>query len=69
MSDDVYDDDILWWSEQQAELLRRVAAGEQADNIIEEIEAVEPTGPAVPGGGQRPGRGGQPMSVGTGRAA
>jgi hypothetical protein len=69
MSDDVYDDDILWWSEQQAELLRRVAAGEQADNIVEEIEAVEPTGPAVPRGGQRPGRGGQPMSVGTGRAA
>ena len=69
MSDDLYDDDILWWSEQQAELLRRVAAGEQADNIIEEIEAVEPTGPAVPEGGQRPGRGGQPMSVGTGRAA
>jgi hypothetical protein len=46
MSDDLYDADILWWSEQQAELLRRVAAGEQADIIVEEIEAV---GPAVPG--------------------
>jgi hypothetical protein len=69
MSVDLYDDDILWWSEQQAELLRRVAAGEQADNIIEEIEAAEPTGPAVPAGGRGPGRGGQPMSVETGRAA
>jgi hypothetical protein len=44
---DLYDDDILWWSEQQAELLRRVAAGEQADIIVEEIEAV---GPAIPVG-------------------
>jgi hypothetical protein len=42
----LYDADILLWSEQQAELLRRVAAGEhindQVDwpNIIEEVESV-----------------------------
>jgi hypothetical protein len=52
MSDDLYDDDILWWSEQQAELLRRVAAGERVndqvdwDNVVEEIEALGgPTDP------------------------
>jgi Domain of unknown function DUF29 len=45
MSD--YDNDILIWSEHQAELLRRHAAGERANdraidwpNIIEEIEDV-----------------------------
>ena len=44
MSD--YDTDILTWSERQAALLRRVAAGEAANeapdwpHIIEEIEAV-----------------------------
>jgi hypothetical protein len=45
MSD--YDTDILVWSEQQADLLRRHAAGERANdgaidwpNIIEEIEDV-----------------------------
>lgn len=44
MSD--YDDDILIWSEHQAELLRRVAAGERINdqvdwaNVIEEIESV-----------------------------
>jgi hypothetical protein len=44
MSD--YDTDILVWSEHQAELLRRVAAGEPVNekpdgsNIIEEIEAL-----------------------------
>ncbi|MFL5280088.1 MAG: DUF29 family protein [Rhodopila sp.] len=44
MSD--YDMDVLTWSERQAELLRRVAAGEAANetpdwpHIIEEIEAV-----------------------------
>ena len=44
MSD--YDTDILTWSERQAALLRRVAAGEQINdqvdwpNIIEEVEAV-----------------------------
>jgi len=44
MSD--YDADILTWSERQAALLRRVAAGEAANetpdwpHIIEEIEAV-----------------------------
>ncbi len=43
---DLYDLDILEWSEQQAELLRRVAAGEPVNarpdwpNIIEELEAV-----------------------------
>jgi hypothetical protein len=49
MSDDLYDDDILWWSEQQAELLRRVAAGERVNDqvVIEEIESVGPTNPLV----------------------
>jgi Domain of unknown function DUF29 len=42
---DLYGDDILAWSEHQAELLRRVAAGERVNdadwpNIIEEIESV-----------------------------
>ena len=43
---DLYEADILTWSERQAELLRRVAAGESANespdwpNIIEEIESV-----------------------------
>jgi hypothetical protein len=44
---DLYDTDILLWSEQQAGLLRRRAAGELVDdaeldwpNIAEEIEAV-----------------------------
>ena len=43
---DLYDDDILIWSEHQAELLRRVAAGEPLNeppdwaNIIEELEDV-----------------------------
>ena len=44
---DLYDDDILLWSEQQAELLRRRAAGELVNdaeldwpNIAEEIEDV-----------------------------
>ena len=43
----LYDDDILMWSERQAELLRRTAAGERVNsaeldwpNIIEEIESV-----------------------------
>ncbi|MBV9811973.1 MAG: DUF29 domain-containing protein [Acetobacteraceae bacterium] len=40
-----YDSDILEWSEQQAALLRRVAAGERVndvdwDNIIEEVTSV-----------------------------
>ena len=44
MSD--YDDDILLWSEHQAELLRRMAAGERVndqvywENVAEEIESV-----------------------------
>ena len=43
---DLYDSDIVIWSERQAELLRRVAAGEPVNeapdwpNIIEEIESV-----------------------------
>ena len=43
---DLYGDDILLWSKQQAELLRRMAAGERVDdqvdwpNVIEEIESV-----------------------------
>lgn len=44
---DLYDEDILLWSEEQAALLRRVAAGERLNeggpdwpNVIEEIESV-----------------------------
>ena len=43
---DLYDDDIVLWSERQAALLRRVAAGERVNNevdwgnVAEEIEAV-----------------------------
>jgi Domain of unknown function DUF29 len=44
---DLYEDDILLWSEQQAALLRRLAAGERVNdrdldwaNLGEEIEAV-----------------------------
>jgi hypothetical protein len=43
---DLYDSDILIWSEQQAALLRRAAAGERVNdqidwsNIIEEVESV-----------------------------
>ena len=43
---DLYDDDILLWSEHQSELLRRIAAGEPVNerpdwaNIIEEVESV-----------------------------
>ena len=43
---DLYESDILEWSERQAELLRRVAAGDRSNNerpdwpnIIEEIES------------------------------
>jgi hypothetical protein len=45
--DDLYDSDILEWSEHQAEMLRRVAANDRLNsespdwlNIIEEIESV-----------------------------
>jgi hypothetical protein len=44
--DDLYDNDILVWSERQAELLRRLATGQPVNeapdwpNIIEEIESV-----------------------------
>jgi hypothetical protein len=43
---DVYDDDILVWSERQSDLLRRIAAGDPVNerpdwvNIIEEVESV-----------------------------
>jgi hypothetical protein len=43
---DLYEDDILLWSEQQAALLRRLAAGERVndqvdwENVVEEIESV-----------------------------
>jgi hypothetical protein len=43
---DLYEDDIVLWSERQAELLRRVGAGEQIndqvdwDNVVEEIEGL-----------------------------
>jgi uncharacterized protein DUF29 len=43
---DLYDDDILLWSERQADLLRRLAAGEPVNerpdwaNIIEEVASV-----------------------------
>ena len=43
---DLYDTDVLSWSERQAELLRRVASGERVndqvdwENVIEEVESV-----------------------------
>lgn len=38
---DLYEDDILLWSEQQAEALRRRAANEiDWDNVAEEVDAV-----------------------------
>jgi len=43
---DVYDADILLWSEQQTHLLRRLAAGERVndlidwENVIEEVDSV-----------------------------
>ena len=46
MSDDLYDRDILLWSEQQAELLRRLSRGERVNNamdwanVIDEVETV-----------------------------
>ena len=45
VDDDLYWQDILVWSERQAELLRRVAGGERVndvdwDHVIEEIEDV-----------------------------
>ena len=45
MSDDLYHSDVLAWSAQQAELLRRAARGERVNgldwpNLIEEIEDV-----------------------------
>jgi hypothetical protein len=46
MPDDLYTDDILHWSGQQAALLRRLANGERVndaidwENVIEEVESV-----------------------------
>jgi hypothetical protein len=45
MPDDLYDRDVLAWSERQADLLRRVARGERVndidwDHVVEEIEDV-----------------------------
>jgi len=46
MPDDLYETDVLVWSERQGQLLRRLAAGERVnadvdwDNVIEEIECV-----------------------------
>jgi Domain of unknown function DUF29 len=46
MTSDTYETDVLEWSEHQAGLLRRIAAGEPTNeapdwaNIIEEIESV-----------------------------
>lgn len=45
MPDDLYERDILIWSEQQADLLRRVARGERVNgvdwaHVAEEIEDV-----------------------------
>jgi hypothetical protein len=43
---DLYDTDVVAWSERQADLLRRVAAGERINdqvdwpNVIEEVESV-----------------------------
>jgi hypothetical protein len=43
---DLYDNDVVAWSERQADLLRRVAAGERINdlvdwpNVIEEVESV-----------------------------
>jgi hypothetical protein len=43
---DLYDSDILLWSEQQAALLRRLAKGERVnteidwENVIDEVESV-----------------------------
>ncbi len=43
---DLYEEDILTWSERQAELLRRLAAGERVNdqvdwqNVVEEVESV-----------------------------
>ena len=46
MPDGIYEQDVLVWTEQQADLLRRLAAGERVNdavdwpNLIEEIEAL-----------------------------
>ena len=43
---DLYDEDVVLWSERQAALLRRMAAGERVNdqvdwpNVVEEIESV-----------------------------
>ena len=48
MSDGVYEHDLLVWSEQQADLLERLVAGEPVNegldwpNLIEEVEGFGP---------------------------
>jgi hypothetical protein len=44
---DLYETDVVTWSDRQADLLRRIAAGERVndqvdwENVVEEIDAVE----------------------------
>jgi hypothetical protein len=46
MTSDLYDSDVVTWAEQQAAVLRRMAAGERIndqvdwENVIEEVESV-----------------------------
>ena len=35
---DLYDDDILLWSERQSDLLRRIAAGEPVNEAVVRLE-------------------------------
>ena len=39
-----YDTDILHWSEQQAELLRRLAAGERVNDQVDWVNVIEEVG-------------------------
>jgi len=47
MQDDLYEQDILVWSEKQAGLLRQLARGERVneavdwENVIDEVETAE----------------------------
>jgi hypothetical protein len=50
MPDDLYERDVLVWAERQADLLRRLAAGERVNdavdwpNVIEEVRDVGESG-------------------------
>ena len=44
MPDDLYDRDILVWSEQQAALLRRLAAGERVGDAVDWPHVIEEVG-------------------------